>query len=274
MIQGGHGEAANPRVQIIPLGGSLFISLRHRRRETITPSLIAAVANKCSSLHLRRFWMRQGSDKDHFSSALLPFRNMRWIFNIELESLRPLTVSPQTERRWWRHWKRRCRSGCGIRRAFLATPKSTPMTERRFPLPRSIDEQTESFIVKDATGLPIAYIYFEDEPQRQMAMKRMSRDEAFLIAVNIAKLPRVPRQILKDIPRPLNSAGRDDWAPGNWHFISLSHATSGAFAPSVAIFSLRPETCRRVLWCSHLPLDERIPQPANGNREFQRWWFY
>jgi hypothetical protein len=27
---------------------------------------------------------------------------------------------------------------------------------RRFPPPWSIDEQTESFIVKDATGLPIA----------------------------------------------------------------------------------------------------------------------
>jgi hypothetical protein len=26
--------------------------------------------------------------------------------------------------------------------------------------------------------------------------------KAFLIAVNIAKLPNVPRQILKDIPRP------------------------------------------------------------------------
>jgi hypothetical protein len=36
------------------------------------------------------------------------------------------------------------------------------------------------------------------------------RDEAFLIAVNIAKLPSVPRQILKDIPRPQNSASRDD----------------------------------------------------------------
>jgi hypothetical protein len=36
------------------------------------------------------------------------------------------------------------------------------------------------------------------------------RDEAFLIAVNIAKLPSVPRQILKDIPWPPNSASRDD----------------------------------------------------------------
>ena len=56
--------------------------------------------------------------------------------------------------------------------------------------------------MKDANGQQIAYLYFEDEPQRQMSMKRLSRDEAFLIAVNIAKLPSAPRQILKDIPRP------------------------------------------------------------------------
>ena len=37
--------------------------------------------------------------------------------------------------------------------------------------------------------------------------------KAFLIAVNIAKLPNVPRQILKDIPWPQNAASRDDWAP-------------------------------------------------------------
>jgi hypothetical protein len=64
--------------------------------------------------------------------------------------------------------------------------------------------------VKDANGQQLAYLYFEDEPQRQMSMKRLSRDEAFLIAVTIAKLPSVPRQILKDIPRPPNSASRDD----------------------------------------------------------------
>ena len=64
--------------------------------------------------------------------------------------------------------------------------------------------------MKDANGQQIAYLYFEGEPQRQMSMKRLSRDEAFLIAVNIAKLPNVPRRILKDIPRPPNSASRDD----------------------------------------------------------------
>jgi IS1 family transposase len=33
---------------------------------------------------------------------------------------------------------------------------------------------------------------------------------AFLIAVAIAKLPSVPRNILRDIPRPKSSASRDD----------------------------------------------------------------
>jgi len=44
---------------------------------------------------------------------------------------------------------------------------------RRFPPPWSIEEHTESFIVKDANGQPLAYLYFEDEPQRQMSMRRL-----------------------------------------------------------------------------------------------------
>ena len=64
------------------------------------------------------------------------------------------------------------------------------MTERRrFSPPWSIEERQKSFIVKDANGQPLAYLYFEDEPQRQMSMQRLSRDEAFLITVKIAKLP-------------------------------------------------------------------------------------
>jgi hypothetical protein len=65
------------------------------------------------------------------------------------------------------------------------------VTPRRFPPPWTIEEHGESFIVKDATGQALAYLYFEDEPQRQMSMKRLSRDEARRIAVNIAKLPEL-----------------------------------------------------------------------------------
>ena len=45
--------------------------------------------------------------------------------------------------------------------------------------------------MKDANGEHVAYVYFEDESQRRLSMKRLTRDEAF--AVNIAKLPSVPR---------------------------------------------------------------------------------
>jgi hypothetical protein len=43
-----------------------------------------------------------------------------------------------------------------------------------------------------------------------LAPNLLTREEAFLLAVNFAKLPSVPRQILKDISRPQNSASRDD----------------------------------------------------------------
>ncbi len=80
---------------------------------------------------------------------------------------------------------------------------------RRFPSPWTVDELEESFVIKDATGCSVAYVYFEEESGRRMAMRRLTRDEAFLIAVNFAKLPHVPRDILKDIPRPKTSASED-----------------------------------------------------------------
>ena len=47
------------------------------------------------------------------------------------------------------------------------------MTERRrFPPPWPIEEHTESFIVKDANGQQLAYLYFEDEPQHYVVVRR------------------------------------------------------------------------------------------------------
>jgi len=49
---------------------------------------------------------------------------------------------------------------------------------RRFPAPWSIEETIPCFIVRDSNGQAIAYVYCEDEPQRQLSTKRLSRDEA------------------------------------------------------------------------------------------------
>ena len=70
----------------------------------------------------------------------------------------------------------------------------------RFPPPWSIEEGTTCFIVRNHDKQALAYIYYENEPGWRSSAKLLTRDEAFLLAVNVAKLPSVPRQILKDIP--------------------------------------------------------------------------
>lgn len=64
---------------------------------------------------------------------------------------------------------------------------------RRFPPPWTVEDPDtklgqDCFIVRDANGHALAYVYFEDEPGRSAA-HLMTRDEARRIAANIAKLP-------------------------------------------------------------------------------------
>ena len=69
------------------------------------------------------------------------------------------------------------------------------ITSRRFPPPWTVEEIDACFIVRDANGQALAYVYFEEEPGRRAAAHLLTLDEAWRIAVNIAKLPELLQQL-------------------------------------------------------------------------------
>jgi hypothetical protein len=93
-------------------------------------------------------------------------------------------------------------------------------TTRRFPPPWLIDERPESYIVRDATGLALAYFYFDDEPSSRTVTKRLTKDEARRMAVN--KYP---------ICQPSCSAVTARWAWNNPPIASLPKARGWSLAP-------------------------------------------
>jgi hypothetical protein len=65
------------------------------------------------------------------------------------------------------------------------------LMRRRYPAPWKVEEGAESYAVLDATGQPLAFVYFENEPQRQMTLRRMSRDDAWQLARAITRIPNL-----------------------------------------------------------------------------------
>jgi hypothetical protein len=68
------------------------------------------------------------------------------------------------------------------------------MPERHFPPPWSAEELDSCFVVKDANGQALAYMYFEKEPRRPFRRELLTRDEAQRIAIVFAKLPELLAQ--------------------------------------------------------------------------------
>jgi K+/H+ antiporter YhaU regulatory subunit KhtT len=65
------------------------------------------------------------------------------------------------------------------------------MTARRFPPPWRTDKIPGGYVVRDANGQALAYIYSRDSEAEAMQAKVLTKDEARRIAVNIARLPEL-----------------------------------------------------------------------------------
>jgi hypothetical protein len=63
------------------------------------------------------------------------------------------------------------------------------MPNRRFPAPWRADKMPSCYVVRDANGQALVYLYSRDSEAEAMQAKVLTADEARRIAINVAKLP-------------------------------------------------------------------------------------
>jgi hypothetical protein len=82
---------------------------------------------------------------------------------------------------------------------------------RRFMRPWSVTERDGTYEVRDAAGLNLATIHFEDQPDRQSHLNRLSKDEARRVAGQIARRATCPHLPNRDRPSAtwISSSARD-----------------------------------------------------------------
>jgi hypothetical protein len=66
-----------------------------------------------------------------------------------------------------------------------------PRQEKPFELPFQLIEHGERYMVANASGYPLAYVYHEDEPGRGIVTRRLTREDARKLATQIARLPEL-----------------------------------------------------------------------------------
>jgi hypothetical protein len=66
-----------------------------------------------------------------------------------------------------------------------------PDPPRRFPTPWHADKMPGGYVVRDANGQALAYLYARENEDEARQAKVLTGDEARRIALNIARLPEL-----------------------------------------------------------------------------------
>ena len=73
----------------------------------------------------------------------------------------------------------------------LGIPSLMAEGSRRFPPPWRADRIPGGYVVRDANGQSIAYIYSRENEDEARQAKVLTKDEARRVAINIARLPEL-----------------------------------------------------------------------------------
>ena len=65
------------------------------------------------------------------------------------------------------------------------------VNDRRFPPPWRADKIPGGYVVRDANGQALVYVYSRDNDAEALQARVLTKDEARRIAVNVARLPQL-----------------------------------------------------------------------------------
>ena len=65
------------------------------------------------------------------------------------------------------------------------------VNDRRFPAPWRADRIPGGYVVRDANGQALVYVYSRDNDAEALQARVLTKDQARRIAVNVARLPRL-----------------------------------------------------------------------------------